>query len=402
LTGQLLPGDNLLSVIVDGRWLDAPPDALRDALRAGPGTIDYLQPAGIYRDVTLQVVPPAYLADVFARPADVLDPQRTVRVTATIDAAPGYLTARHPHYQWTDPPSTLANQAVAHAHVHHQARADPRYAGLLGWTGFDYYAAADTSTPGAAAKNWHTIRTPGVMDVFRVAKPGAATYRSQTVPGADPVIIPVFCWDDRFPPGADAMFATNCERLVLSVGGIPWLTVTPDRDTFGHLPCPPAFADLTAALVAGLGTGRASGGATARVARPGLPDLVIDGYIGRNRVATLRMTASSDGDRLELSVADATIDSGGTDATAFTIRATDAYGNRRPGIAGDVTLALTGPGTLIAENPFPLAAFGGVGGGFIRSLPGAAGRVTLTATHPTLGRARAAVRVSRTRSESWF
>jgi beta-galactosidase len=129
---------------------------------------------------------------------------------------------------------------------------------------------------------------------------------------------------------------------------------------------------------------------------------VIDGYIGRNRVATLRRTASSDGDRLELSVADATIDSGGTDATAFTIRATDAYGNRRPGIAGDVTLALTGPGTLIAENPFPLAAFGGVGGGFIRSLPGAAGRVTLTATHPTLGRARAAVRVSRTRSESWI
>jgi hypothetical protein len=59
------------------------------------------------------------------------------------------------------------------------------------------------------------------MDVFRAAKPGAATYRSQTAPGPDPVIIPVFCWDDRFPPGADAMFAPNRERLVLSVGGIP-------------------------------------------------------------------------------------------------------------------------------------------------------------------------------------
>ena len=666
LTGHLLPGDNVLAVIVDGRWLDVPPDALP----GGPGTIDYLQPAGIYRDITLQIMPSAYLADVFARPADVLTPGRMVRVTATIDVAgehgpaehaivgqtmgtvtavlldsagtqlagatttvslpavgthtaaliigeipqvaywspdhpalytvritlaypggghvtdttvgfreavfgedgfylngtrlevfglnrhqlypylgmaaparlqrrdaqllkdelnvnmvrcshypqsphfldacdelgimvweepPGwgfmgdesfqqrflddvtamvrrdrnrpsvvvwgtrldetanyptlYAKARelaylndgsrqttgavtfrttggwaedlfgyddyrvvdgkpelyppvsgvpylvseavgagvNPHYQWTDPPSILANQAVAHALVHNQARADQRYAGLLGWAGFDYYAVANTSTPEAAAKNWHSIRTPGVMDVFRVAKPGAATYRSQVAPGAGPVIIPVFCWDDRFPPGPDAMFATNCERLVLWLGGVPWLTVMPDRAAFGYLPYPPAFADLTdAAKVAGI------------AARNDLPDLVIDGYIGSNCVATLRMTASSDGDRLALGVADAAIDADGLDATAFTIRATDAYGNRRPGIAGDVTLTLTGPGTLIAENPFPLAAFGGVGGGFIRSLPGAAGQVTLTATHPTLGQARATVRVSPTRSESWI
>ena len=666
LTGHLLPGDNVLAVIVDGRWLDVPPDALR----GGPGTIDYLQPAGIYRDITLQIVPPVYLADVFARPADVLVPRRTVRVTATIDAAAGnglagraivrqamgtvtavlldsagtqlagasttvsvpvagtrtaaltigeipqvaywspdhpalytvrttlaypggghvtdttigfreavfgadgfylngarleifglnrhqlypylgmaavarlqrrdaqllkdelnvnmvrcshypqsphfldacdelgimvweeppgwgfmgdeafqqrflddvtamvrrdrnrpsvvvwgtrldettnypalYAKARelanrsdgsrqttgavtfrttggwaedlfgyddyrvvdgrpelyppvsgvpylvseavgagvNPHYQWTDPPDILANQAVAHALVHNQARADQRYAGLLAWAGFDYYAAANTSTPEAAAKNWHSIRTPGVMDVFRVAKPGAAIYRSQVAPGAGPVIIPVFCWDDRFPPGAEAMFATNCERLVLSLGGVPWLTVIPDNAAFGALPYPPAFANLTdATQVAGV------------AARRGLPDLVIDGYIGRDRVATVRMSASSAGDRLELSVADAAIDTGGSDATAFAIRATDAYGNRRPGISGDVTLTLTGPGTLIAVNPFPLAAFGGVGGGFIRSMPGAAGQVTLTATHPTLGQARATVRVRRTRSESWI
>jgi len=132
--------------------------------------------------------------------------------------------------------------------------------------------------------------------------------------------------------------------------------------------------------------------------RPGLPDLVIEGYIGRDRIATLRMTADRSGDRLDLSVADASIAGDGSDATAFTIRATDAYGNRRPGAAGDATLTLSGPGTLIAASPFPLAAFGG---GFIRSLPGASGQVTRTATHPTLGRARAAVRVSRTRSEPW-
>jgi len=292
-----------------------------------------------------------------------------------------------PHYRWSDPPAWLAGQAAAHALVHEQAGADQRYAGLLAWTGFDYYAAANDSTPEDAAKNWHSMRTPGVMDVFRVPKPGAAIYRSQAAPATGPVIIPVFCWDDRFPPGADAMFATNCERLVLWLGGKRWLTVTPDKGTFGHLACPPAFADLTGAGRAGR-PGKESG------ARPDLPDLVIDGYVGTRRVATLRMTASSDLDRLELSVADAAIGGDGSDATAFSLRVTDAYGNRRPGTGGDVALTLTGPAELIADNPFPLGTFGGVGGGFIRSLPGAAGQVTLTATHPALGRASAELHVT--------
>lgn len=97
------------------------------------------------------------------------------------------------------------------------------------------------------------------------------------------------------------------------------------------------------------------------------------------------MTADTSGDRLQLTAADTEITADGSDATAFTVRATDAYGNRRPGVAGDVTLTLTGPGTLIAANPLPLATLGGVAGGFIRSQPGQAGAVTVTATHATLG-----------------
>jgi beta-galactosidase len=169
-------------------------------------------------------------------------------------------------------------------------------------------------------------------------------------------------------------------------GGEPWLTVTPDKGTFGHLACPPAFAGLTGA--GRLGPGKGSG------ARPGLPDLVIDGYVGTRRVASPRMTASSGLDRLELSVADAAIGGDGSDATAFSLRVTDAYGNRRPGTDGDVALTLAGPAELIAGNPFPPGTFGGVGGGFIRSLPGAAGQATLTATHPAPDRASAELRVT--------
>ena len=82
LTGHLRPRGNVLAVTVDGRWLDVPPDALP----GGPPTMDFLQPAGIYRDVRLDVVPDIYLQDVFALPRNVLADGRTIRVTATVQA----------------------------------------------------------------------------------------------------------------------------------------------------------------------------------------------------------------------------------------------------------------------------------------------------------------------------
>ena len=70
-----------MALIVDSRWLPVPPDGAP----AGAGSVDYLQPGGIYRDVTLRVVPGVFLSDVFVRP--VLGPGRSVAVQATIDAA---------------------------------------------------------------------------------------------------------------------------------------------------------------------------------------------------------------------------------------------------------------------------------------------------------------------------
>lgn len=79
---------NLLAVRLDSTFnLNVPPD--RPAPE--PSTsVDYWQPGGIYRDVRLRVVPPAFLADVFAKPVSVLDPAtRQVVVAATVDAAAG-------------------------------------------------------------------------------------------------------------------------------------------------------------------------------------------------------------------------------------------------------------------------------------------------------------------------
>jgi beta-galactosidase len=47
----------------------------------------------------------------------------------------------------------------------------------------------------------------------------------------------------------------------------------------------------------------------------------------------------------------------------------------------------------VGDNPFDFAAAGGVGAVWIRSLPGAAGTVTVSVSHPVLGDAVARVRV---------
>jgi beta-galactosidase len=280
--------------------------------------------------------------------------------------------ALNPTYRWFDPPSVLANQAFAHALAHDQAQSDIRYAGVLAWAGFDYYSAARNK------KNWNTLRTPGVVDTFRVPKPGAAIYQSQVDPATRPVIVPVFFWDSRSAPagpGPGSMFATNCGRLEIFAGGRHLATATPDRQRFGHLAYPPAFADLT---------------------MPGgtLPDLRVEGYAGTTLAVVLLMSADTSRDRLRLTADDTTITADGSDATRVTFRATDAYGNHRPNVTGEVTLTLTGPATLVGQNPFAFGSYGGVGGAFIRSIPGKTGQVTVTARHATLGSASVQVTVS--------
>ena len=93
---------------------------------------------------------------------------------------------------------------------------------------------------------------------------------------------------------------------------------------------------------------------------------------------------------------DGSIQADGADATRLTFRAVDAYGNQRPHVTGDVTLSLAGPATLVGENPFAFGTYGGVGGAFVRSQPGQAGLVSVTARHPLLGQAAVRIAVTST------
>ena len=85
LTGLLTSKGNVVAVTVDGRWRqDVPPDLPRFA---DPNAIDFYQPAGIYRPVTLLATPKTYLSDVFAEPVDVLTANRGLTVRCTVDSS---------------------------------------------------------------------------------------------------------------------------------------------------------------------------------------------------------------------------------------------------------------------------------------------------------------------------
>ncbi|MGH2909004.1 MAG: glycoside hydrolase family 2 TIM barrel-domain containing protein, partial [Solirubrobacteraceae bacterium] len=281
-------------------------------------------------------------------------------------------------YRWFDPQSQLALQGEMHAQVHDIAQGNDAYAGLLGWCAVDYQSL------NGGDRIWNNLKTPGVTDTFRVQKPGAGFYASQQGAGS-PVIVPGFFWDfgpasPRQGPGSTVVF-TNCDELRFYVGHAttPVVTGAPDTTAYGNLSAPPVF--VTFPQTSGAGS----------------PDLRIDGVVGGKVVTSLRMSSDTTQDKLALTLDDGAINGDGTDMTRFTVRGADAYGNHRPlgsTNATQVTFSVSGPATLLADNPFAFGLYGGVGGGFLRSQAGATGSVTLTATHPTLGTARAALNVT--------
>ena len=109
------------------------------------------------------------------------------------------------------------------------------------------------------------------------------------------------------------------------------------------------------------------------------------------QVTQLRMSSNPATDTLAMEADDATIVADGSDATRAVFRAIDEYGNLRRYPAGMVTLTLSGPATLIGDNPFAFGDYGGLGAVWIRSLAGQTGSVMLAASEPRLGQAQIAV-----------
>ena len=111
LTSQVPRGQHVLALRVNSEWQGVPPEG--DPRRAW--TIDFLEPGGIYRDVTLRVVPEVFIADVFAMPQGVLSASPTLRVEVTIDAAAAQARPVDVQVELVDGAATLASGSTSTA-----------------------------------------------------------------------------------------------------------------------------------------------------------------------------------------------------------------------------------------------------------------------------------------------
>ena len=109
LTGKVTGAGNVLSVVVDSRCMPVPPVGVG----RGPASVDFFQPGGIYRDVRLRVLPQVFLADLFARPTDVLGFQPRVDIECALDSAVTEHSEGTLLVQLFDGPRQIAAQTLA-------------------------------------------------------------------------------------------------------------------------------------------------------------------------------------------------------------------------------------------------------------------------------------------------
>ncbi len=261
------------------------------------------------------------------------------------------------------------SQALYHAQAHSRAATHPQCAGAIAWCAFDYASLMNA---------YNAVKCPGLADVFRIPKLGAAFYRSQADPAVRPVIEPDFYWDfgPQAPsgPGEHAAIFSNCERLEISVDGQLHSVLHPDRSEFPNLRYPPFFADL-------------------KLDGAGNPELRIDGFRGDTRILSCTFSSDRSQDRLWVSADDKELTADGADATRLVFAAVDKYGGLHAFGRGSVSFSVEGPGILVGDNPFLLEQNGGAGAVWIKTQFGQMGMIRTTAHHDVLGSGSVEIRV---------
>ena len=112
-------------------------------------------------------------------------------------------------------------------------------------------------------------------------------------------------------------------------------------------------------------------------------DLRIDGFIQGKQVISKTMSGRGVDQKFALLPDDTQLNADGADATRVVLRVTDEFGAIRPFANDAIKLEVDGPAEIIGDNPFAL--IGGTGAVWIRAQE-QPGKVTLTATHPQLGK----------------
>ena len=149
----------------------------------------------------------------------------------------------------------------------------------------------------------------------------------------------------------------------------------PDREKYPHLIRPPFICT---------GIGGTWGG--------NWMPLTVHGYIDGKRVITKKISSDGVPRRLEMSADDAELTADGADMTRVSLRITDEFGNILPFAMQPVTLKITGPGTIVGDNPFPMP--GGRGAVYIRA-GRRTGTITVTAETARLEKQKITIRIAK-------
>ncbi len=274
----------------------------------------------------------------------------------------------------------VQEHAILHATVLDAVHADPRIAGSFGWCAFDYATHQEFGSGNRVC--YH-----GVADMFRVPKPAASVYRSQCPPQHEVILEPAFIWaggdhSDYGGPGK-GLILSNCTRIEAFVGGTPVGQLRPDRAGFPHLPNPPFFF----AAESGIAPWRREWG-----------ELRLDGYLDDELVITRILSGRGVDHMMSVALDDITLAADGADATRLVMQVTDEYGNARPFATGALQISVTGPATVVGDNPIALT--GGVAVVWLRAGE-EPGEVGITVTHPTLGATSVGITVQKVAGESW-
>ena len=267
----------------------------------------------------------------------------------------------------------LTEHTLRHARIHDQLASNQQYAGGIGWCAFDY------NTHGNFGSG-DRICYHGVTDIFREPKPAAGFYKSQCDPSEEVVLEPAFHWarGDESVGFTKAVVCSNCDHLKVYINDKLIAEADPDRKEFQHLRYAPFVVDAGSGL------------------RHGWGDLRLEGYIGGKKVIEKNMSGRGVDTKFTITPDDLTLVGDGADATRVVLRVTDEVGAIRPFANDSIKLQIEGPAEIIGDNPFSLV--GGTGAIWIRAKE-QAGKVTLTATHPTLGTQRVEFQITEAASE---
>ena len=253
----------------------------------------------------------------------------------------------------------LTEHTLRHARIHDQLASNPQYAGGIGWCAFDYNTHGDFGSG-------DRICYHGVTDMFREPKPAAGFYKSQCEPAEEIVLEPAFHWarGDQSVGFSKAVVCSNCDHLKFYIAGELVAEVDPDRKQFAHLRYAPFVVEL-GELFHKWG------------------DLRLEGYIQGKQVIAKNFSGKGVDAKFALAADDASLTADGADATRVVLRVTDEFDAIQPFANDAIKLEVEGPAEIVGDNPFTL--IGGTGAIWIRAKE-QAGTVTLTATHPQLGK----------------